>query len=75
MRKEHHSYYPDGIAAEHNSSVGHTITNLASELGAPFGFFGRRVEKLADLSGAIREAQEAVEDGRMAISTSCWTTE
>ena len=68
MRKEHHAYYPDGIAAEHNSSVGHTITNLDyAELGAPFGFFGRRVEKLADLSGAIREAQEAVEGGRTAI--------
>ena len=43
-------------------------TNLDyAELGAPFGFFGRRVEKLADLSGAIREAQEAVEGGRTAI--------
>ena len=28
MRKEHHTYYPDGIAAEHSASVGHTITSL-----------------------------------------------
>ena len=68
MRKEHHAYYPDVIAAEHSASVGQTITSLDyAELGAPFGFYGRRVEKLADLPGAIREAQEAVEGGRTAI--------
>jgi len=68
MRKEHHAYYPDGVAAEHNASVGHTITDVDyAELGAPFGFYGRRVEALADLPGAIKEAQAAVEGGRTAI--------
>jgi len=68
MRKEHHAYYPDGVAAEHKASVGHTITDVDyAELGAPFGFYGRRVEALADLPGAIKEAQAAVEDGRTAI--------
>ena len=38
-----------------------------AELGAPFGFFGRRVDRLADLPGAIEEAQTAVEGGRTAI--------
>ena len=68
MRKEHHAYYPDGVSAEHNASVGHTITDLDyAELGAPFEFFGRRVDRLADLPGAIEEAQAAVEGGRTAI--------
>ena len=68
MRKEHHAYYPDGVAAEHNASVGHTITDLEySDLGAPFGFHGCRIDRLADLPGAIKEAQKAVEGGRTAI--------
>ena len=68
MRKEHHAYYPDGVAAEHNASVGHTITELDyAELGAPFGFHGCRIDKLADLPDAIKEAQEVVEGGRTAI--------
>lgn len=68
MRKEHHAYYPDGVAAEHNASVGHTITDLDyAELAAPFGFYGRRVETLAELPDALREGLAALEEGRTAI--------
>ena len=68
MRKEHHAYYPDGVAAANNASVGHTITGLDyATLAEPFGFYGRRVEVLADLPGALKEAQAAVKEGRTAI--------
>ena len=68
MRKEHHAYYPDGVAAEHNKSVGHAITDLDyAVLGAPFGFYGRRVEALAELTEAIEDAQVAVKGGCTAI--------
>lgn len=68
MRKEHHSYYPDGVAAAENASVGHDITDLDyAELAKPFDFYGRRVETLAELPGALKEAYAAIEEGRTAI--------
>lgn len=68
MRKEHHAYYPDGVAAASNASVGHEITDLDyADLGQPFGFYGRRVEALADLPGALKEAYAATLEGRTAI--------
>ena len=68
MRREHHAYYPDGIAADENSSVGHSITDLDySELGRPFGFFGKRVERLENLRKALQEGVAAVEKGHTAI--------
>ena len=68
MRKEHHAYYPDGVAAASNASVGHDITDLDyAELAQPFGFYGRRVETLADLPGVLKEAHAATLDGRTAI--------
>jgi thiamine pyrophosphate-dependent acetolactate synthase large subunit-like protein len=38
-----------------------------AELGKPFGFDGQRVEKPAELPGAIRNAMRAVDDGKTAI--------
>jgi acetolactate synthase-1/2/3 large subunit len=68
MKKEHHSYYPDGVSAEHDIFYGHQITDVPyEELVAPFGGFGRRVEDPADLPGAIGEAAAAVAEGRTAI--------
>ena len=68
MRKEHHAYYPDGVAAASNASVGHDITDVDyAELGKPFGFYGRRVEALADLPGVLKEAYAATQEGRTAI--------
>ena len=68
MKKEHHSYYPDGVSAEHDIFYGHQITDVPyEELVAPFRGFGRRVEDPADLPGAIGEAAAAVAEGRTAI--------
>ena len=68
MRKEHHAYYPDGVAAADNASYGHTITDLAyEELAAPFGFCGLSVDTLKDLPGVLAEARDAVAGGRTAI--------
>jgi acetolactate synthase-1/2/3 large subunit len=68
MRKEHHSYYPEGVAAAANMSVGHEITELDyAELAKPFGFYGRRVEALVDLPDALNEAYAATLEGRSAI--------
>jgi acetolactate synthase-1/2/3 large subunit len=68
MRKEHHAYYPDGVAAASNASIGHDITDVDyAELGKPFGFYGRRVEALADLPGVLKEAYAATKEGRTAI--------
>ena len=68
MRREHHAYYPDGVAAAKNASVGHTITDLDyAELGAPFGFFGSRVEKMDKLADSLSEGIAAVKGGCTAI--------
>ena len=68
MRKEHHAFYPDGVAAAANSSHGHRITEFDyAELARPFGFHGRRVEKTAELAPALEEGLAAVEEGRTSI--------
>lgn len=68
MRKEHHSYYPDGVAAASNASIGHDITDLDyADLATPFGFYGRTVETLADLPGVLEEAYKTTVEGRTAI--------
>ncbi|MEC7489086.1 MAG: thiamine pyrophosphate-dependent enzyme [Pseudomonadota bacterium] len=68
MRREHHAYYPDGVAAGNNASVGHDITDFNyAELGTPFGFYGSRVEKLSELPDALAEGAAAIADGRTAI--------
>ena len=68
MRKEHHAYYPDGVAAADNASVGHTITDLDyADLAKPFDFYGRRVDTLAELPEALKEGLAATKEGRTAI--------
>lgn len=68
MRKEHHAFYPDGVAAAANSSHGHRITEFDyAELARPFGFHGRRVEKTAELAPALEEGLAAVEEGRTSV--------
>lgn len=68
MRKEHHAFYPDGIAASQNASHGHPITDLDyAELAKPFDFHGRRVERQDELASALEEANAAVAEGRTAI--------
>ena len=68
MRKEHHSYYPDGVAAKNSASVGHTITHMDyAELSKAFGFYGRKVDRMIELADAIKEGQRAVCSGQTAI--------
>ena len=68
MRKEHHAFYPDGVAAAANSSHGHRITEFDyAELARTFGFHGRRVEKTAELAPALEEGLASVEEGRTSI--------
>ena len=68
MRKEHHSYYPNGLAANNSTSVGHTITDMDyAELARAFGFYGRKVDRLIELENAIKEGQRAVCSGQTAI--------
>lgn len=68
MKLEHHAYYPDGIAAAKDQSYGFPITGFEySDLVKPFGGFGKRVEKPADLKPALKRAIAAVNDGRTAI--------
>jgi acetolactate synthase-1/2/3 large subunit len=68
MKQEHHAFYPEGDSAAHDIYPGHPVTGFDYEsLAGVFGFHGRRVEDPAELPGAIREAQAAVEDGRTAI--------
>ena len=68
MRKEHHAFYPDGIAAGQNASHGHPITDLDyAELARPFGFHGQRVERQDELASALEDANAAVAEGRTAI--------
>ncbi len=68
MRKEHHSYYPNGLAANNSTSVGHTITDMDyAELARAFGFYGRKVDRLIELENAIQEGQRAVCNGQTAI--------
>ena len=38
-----------------------------AELGKPFGLPGQKVDRPAELPGAIRNARHAVEDGKTAI--------
>ena len=68
MRKEHHSYYPNGLAANNSTSVGHNITDMDyAELARAFGFYGRKVDRLIELENAIKEGQRAVCSGQTAI--------
>jgi acetolactate synthase-1/2/3 large subunit len=68
MRKGHLHHYPDGASASANLYYGVTIDGPEYEqLGSHFGFHGQRVEKLAELKGAIQGALAATKSGRTAI--------
>lgn len=68
MKREHQSFYPDGVAAANDLFYGSPITGLDyAELVAPFGGYGRRVDDPAALPEALGEALAAVADGRTAI--------
>lgn len=68
MKLEHHAYYPEGVAKANDHSLGFPITAFEySELVKPFGGFGERVEKPADLKPALKRGAAAVKEGRTAI--------
>jgi len=68
MRKGHVHHYPDGVSASRNLHYGVTIEGPNYEqLSSHFGFHGQRVEKVADLKGAIRKGLAATRDGKSSI--------
>jgi acetolactate synthase-1/2/3 large subunit len=68
MMEEHHSYYPEGVAAANKQSHGFPTTGFEySELVKPFGGAGERVDSPADLKPALERCAAAVSDGRTAI--------
>jgi acetolactate synthase I/II/III large subunit len=68
MRKGHVHHYPDGASASKDLHFGVTIEGPDYErLGSHFGFHGERVEKLADLEGALQKALAATKSGKTAI--------
>jgi acetolactate synthase I/II/III large subunit len=68
MRKGHVHHYPDGASASKDLHFGVTIEGPDYErLGSHFGFHGERVEKLADLKGALQKALAATKSGNTAI--------
>ena len=68
MRKGHVHHYPDGASATANLHYGVTIDGPEyHELGSHFGFHGQRVEKAAELAGAIKAALAATKAGKTAI--------
>jgi thiamine pyrophosphate-dependent acetolactate synthase large subunit-like protein len=74
MRKGHVHHYPDGASASKDLHYGVAIDGPDYEqLAGHFGFHGQRVEKSAELDGALRAALAAMKDGRTAILNACVT--
>jgi acetolactate synthase-1/2/3 large subunit len=68
MDKEHKAFYPEGVAAGSGILYGGQITEFDyAELAKPFGAFGRKVDKAADLLPAIKDALAATKAGKTAI--------
>jgi acetolactate synthase-1/2/3 large subunit len=68
MRMGHVHHYPDGVSASKNLHYGVVIDGPDYEqIGGHFGFHGRRVEKLADLKGALADALAATKDRKTSI--------
>ena len=68
MRKGHVHHYPDGASASNDLHYGVTIDGPDyAQLGSHFGFHGQRVERLAELNGALRGALAAIKGRRTAI--------
>jgi len=68
MQTGHLHHYPDGVAQAADMWHGVTIDGPDyAELGKPFGLHGQKVERPAELPGAIRNAMREVENGKTAI--------
>jgi acetolactate synthase-1/2/3 large subunit len=61
MKFNQRDYYPDGVGAQSGYWPGEPITDFDyAELAGLFGGFGRRVEAMADLPGAVDDALAAL---------------
>jgi acetolactate synthase-1/2/3 large subunit len=68
MQVGHRHHYPDGVAQEAEMWHGVTIDGPDyAQLGKPFGFHGQKVERPAELPGAIGNAMREVDAGKTAI--------
>jgi acetolactate synthase I/II/III large subunit len=68
MRMSHLHHYPDGASVSNDLHFGVTIDGPDYEqLGSHFGFHGQRVEKPAEVKGALQSALAAVKAGKTAI--------
>ena len=68
MQNNHDRYYPDGVAMRDKTYHGVTIDGPDyDQLGAHFGFYGRKVEDPAEIETALAQARDAVARGRTAI--------
>ena len=68
MKQGHVHHYPQGVSVEADLFHGvHIEGPDYAEFAKPFGFYGRRVERLADLTAALPEALAALQEGRSAI--------
>jgi acetolactate synthase-1/2/3 large subunit len=74
MQKGHLHHYPDGVAMGADMYHGvHIDGPDYAELAKPFDLFGQKVEKLAELPGAVQSALKAMKDGKTAILNVCLT--
>jgi acetolactate synthase I/II/III large subunit len=74
MQKGHLHHYPDGVAMGADMYHGvHIDGPDYAEFAKPFGLFGQKVEKLAELPGAVQSALKAMKDGKTAILNVCLT--
>lgn len=68
MAAFHRSFYPRGIAADHDIFVGETLNGLDyAELAKLFGGVGFRVRSAKELRPALEQARGALAEGRIAI--------
>jgi acetolactate synthase I/II/III large subunit len=68
MKHGHVLYYPEGAAKTEDKFHGVEIDAPDfAEFGVHFGFPGQRVDRTAELDGAIRKAFESVQSGTTAI--------
>jgi acetolactate synthase-1/2/3 large subunit len=68
MQTGHLHHYPDGVAQSADLWHGvHIDGPDYSELGKPFGFYGQRVARPAELQPALAGALAALADGKSAI--------
>jgi thiamine pyrophosphate-dependent acetolactate synthase large subunit-like protein len=68
MAANHRSFYPEGVAKQHDDFRGEAINGVNwDELAAPFDALGLRVRTAAELRPALEAARAAMSEGRSVI--------